>query len=197
MSELWGTAGVERKERGGIMERLTTDKPVKEMRMYELAHNCMFNRDGEAWYRDFDREVSLRNMVRGLYRAYCLKYDEQIEDDEYLDSMLFDDLQIPIEEDFYGLIALFNMLAWSHAELRETLMQYEDLEEDGKLLKLPCKPGDTVYEIIADDDPYIAEYEVQDISTKSVKYCGDWIDLETENLYFSEREAQKALEEMK
>lgn len=30
------------------MKRLTTDKPTKEMEMYELAHNCMINKDGEA-----------------------------------------------------------------------------------------------------------------------------------------------------
>ena len=32
-------------------------------------------------------------------------------------------------------------------EALEKLKQYEDLEEQGKLLKLPCAVGDTVYEI--------------------------------------------------
>ena len=28
------------------------------------------------------------------------------------------------------------------------LKEYEDLEEDGKLIKLPCKVGDTVYHVV-------------------------------------------------
>lgn len=42
------------------------------------------------------------------------------------------------------------------------LAEYEDLEEQGKLLKLPCAVGDTVYSI---DDAYgILEYKVEMIS---------------------------------
>lgn len=33
-------------------------------------------------------------------------------------------------------------------ELYEKLAKYEELKDDGKLLKLPCAVGDTVYEII-------------------------------------------------
>jgi hypothetical protein len=31
------------------------------------------------------------------------------------------------------------------------LKEYEDLEEQGLLLKLPCKVGDTIYEIVNDE----------------------------------------------
>ena len=40
----------------------------------------------------------------------------------------------------------------------EKLRDYEDLEEQGLLLKLPCKVGDTVYSITRD---FISEYNIR------------------------------------
>jgi hypothetical protein len=39
----------------------------------------------------------------------------------------------------------------SDAEVLEKLAEYEDLEEQGMLLKLPCKIGDTVYRVMHRD----------------------------------------------
>ena len=108
------------------MYRLTTDKSVKEMGIYELAHNCMFVKEGEAWYRDFENEISLRNMIREIIKQYEGEYDEQLDDDELLDGVLFDNLQYPIGSNMSAFIAIFNMIAWSHADLRELLKKYED-----------------------------------------------------------------------
>ena len=36
----------------------------------------------------------------------------------------------------------------------KTLKEYEDLEEQGKLLKLPCAVGDTVYAIEVDEENF-------------------------------------------
>ena len=44
-----------------------------------------------------------------------------------------------------GLIATFYRNLWAMAELREKLKMYEDLEEQGKLIKLPCTIGDILY----------------------------------------------------
>lgn len=38
-----------------------------------------------------------------------------------------------------------NLQSWSIAQALKKLQEYEDLEEQGKLLKLPCAVGDTVY----------------------------------------------------
>lgn len=38
--------------------------------------------------------------------------------------------------------------SWSIAQAMTRLQKYEDSEEQGLLLKLPCKVGDTVYRII-------------------------------------------------
>ena len=46
------------------------------------------------------------------------------------------------------------------ADWLEELKEYRDLEEQGLLLKLPCKIGDTVYQLI---NSHIYEYKVIDI----------------------------------
>ncbi len=38
-----------------------------------------------------------------------------------------------------------NLQSWSIAQALKKLQEYEDLEEQGKLLKLSCAVGDTVY----------------------------------------------------
>lgn len=42
------------------MERLTTNKDVSKMGMYELAHNSCYIKDGKARYRDYDLDVDAR-----------------------------------------------------------------------------------------------------------------------------------------
>ncbi len=61
--------------------------------------------------------------------------------------------------------------------LFEQLAEYEDLEEQGRLLKLPCAVGDTVYTIYYDDEDglFIEEPKVEEVSTHRV-----WID----SMYF-------------
>lgn len=87
------------------MKRLTVNKPVEEMGMYELAHNSCFTKDGEAYYRDNDREISARDFARELYKAYSVY--EPSEDDDELDEALMDDLVFDPTELLAGLIALF------------------------------------------------------------------------------------------
>ena len=46
---------------------------------------------------------------------------------------------------------------WEHYQVRawlKELKQYKNLEEQGLLLRLPCKVGDTVYKIINQRDNY-------------------------------------------
>lgn len=114
-----------KKNDGGLsMSRLTISKITEETGTYELAHNCTFIRDGETWYRDFDNEIRLRDMMREIIKNHS-QYDEQYDDDEILDGILFENLQYPAD-DIDGLIAVFNVLAWSHSDLRERLKKYED-----------------------------------------------------------------------
>lgn len=55
-------------------------------------------------------------------------------------------------------------------EVMRKLAEYEDLEEQGLLLKLPCKVGDTVWIIVNKGDyrQHLCEFEVTEISIKKI-----------------------------
>lgn len=126
------------------MERLTTNKKVSEMGMVELAHNCCYEDDEHnARYRDFEMEMDARDFAINL--MVTLTKDELPVDKTEFDEEILDNLTIDPFSDVRGLIALFYRNLWAMADLREKLKYYEDAEEQGLLLRLPCKVGDTVY----------------------------------------------------
>lgn len=127
------------------MERLTSNKKVSDMSMFELAHNSCYYKDDVARYRDFENDIDARDLAREL--AWSLADIELSRDNECFDEEMIENLQYDITKEPIGLIALFYRNLWAMADLRETLKNYEDLEEQGRLIKLPCKVGDTVYEI--------------------------------------------------
>lgn len=129
------------------MERLTSNKEVSDMSMIELAHNsCYADDKRNARYRDYNLDIDSRQLVRNLMKDMC---DEDLsgmsdeEFDEYMGEMLSVEM-----DSLVGLLALFYRNLWAMANLRETLKEYEDLEEQGRLIKLPCKVGDDVYYIL-------------------------------------------------
>ncbi len=130
------------------MDRLTTNKNVQEMTMTELAHNCCYAKDRNARYRDFDMDMDARDFARNL--MITLANDELPNDDDEFDEEIFENLQYDQFSDVKGLIALFYRNLWAMADLRERLKSYEDAEEQGLLLRLPCKVGDTVYSVVKD-----------------------------------------------
>ena len=125
------------------MERLTTNKNVSKMGMYELAHNSCYYKDGVARYRDFENDMDARDLAREL--AWSLTDLELSRDNECFDEEMIENLQYDIMKEPIGLIALFYRNLWAMADLRERLKEYEDAEEQGLLLHLPCKVGDTIY----------------------------------------------------
>lgn len=135
------------------MDRLTKSKTVKEMGLYELAHNCMFVRDGQTWYRDFQREIKLRDLIRKIIAGYKGNCDKRLEDDELLDGMLLENLQYPVEDGMDGLIAVFNMIAWALSDVREILKEYEDAELDPQQV-LELKERDTAKTPLYEGDGY-------------------------------------------
>ena len=96
------------------------------------------------------------------------------------DVEILDDLAIDPFSDVRGLTALFYRNLWATANLRETLKKYEDLEEQGRLIKLPCKVGDTVwdndygrpcaYTITAFSFGECEEYICEPVTTKEVVF---------------------------
>lgn len=128
-----------------MMERLTSNKKVSDMSMIELAHNsCYADDERNARYRDYEMDMDARDFARNL--MVTLAKDETPISDTEFDEEILDDLAIDPFSDVRGLIALFYRNLWAMANLRETLKKYEDLEEQGRLVKLPCKVGDTVWD---------------------------------------------------
>ena len=126
------------------MKRLTSNKEVSDMSMIELAHNsCYADDKRSARYRDYDLDIDSRQLVRNLMKDMCGEDLSDLSDeefDEYMGSVLSIELDSEV-----GLFALFYRNLWAMANLRETLKKYEDLEEQGRLVKLPCKVGDMLY----------------------------------------------------
>lgn len=140
------------------MERLTTDKPVSEMGMLELAHNsCYVGEDGSARYRDFDTDIDARELARKLMVDFNIWIPDMIEmtNDEKFDWVMLEELSnADVSEKMFadGLIPLFYRNLWAMADLRERLKHYEDAEEQGLLVKLPCAVGTELYKIINNTD---------------------------------------------
>lgn len=126
------------------MRRLTSNKNVSEMGMAELAYNSCY-RGGDGWtrYRDYSLDIDARQLARMLLKKHA-DGDDAFTNDEDFEGWMMDYLQDGIDSR-EGLIALFYRNLWAMADLRERLKYYEDLEEQGKLPKLPCVVGDTVY----------------------------------------------------
>lgn len=153
------------------MERLTSNKNVSDMSMIELAHNCCYvDNKCNARYRDYNLDIDSRELVRNLVKDVC---DEDLTDlsdeefDEYMSSMLEAGMDSTI-----GLLEVFYRNLWAMAELREKLKDYEDLEEQGRLVKLPCKVGDTVY-CIENKEIYTCIVEKTSISRNN----GAWVEI--------------------
>lgn len=102
-----------------------------------------------------------------------------------------------LSEDEFGVVRRTAEGFGKEADWLEELKRYRDLEEQGRLLVLPCKVGDTVYEILEETVPnhyfYISEHKVQDVSVKAVKYADEWEPYDYENLYFTREEAEAAM----
>lgn len=81
------------------------------------------------------------------------------------------------------------------------LAKYEDLEEQNKLLKLPCAVGDTVHEIFPnDEDGKIAEKEIMGFSSEAMMFYGNlfWtrFDKIGKTIFLTKEEAEAALKEL-
>ena len=196
------------------MERLTTNKSVADMSMIELAHNsCYADDERNARYRDYEMEMDARDFARNL--MVTLAEDELPLDDAEFDEEVLYNLTIDPFLDVRGLIALFyrNMLAM--ADLREKLKDYEDAEEQGLLLRLPCKVGDKVYQI---SENFIEPCTVETIFLGNYRdRSGNWCNMAEihydrddctyvsteiyftdigETVFFTETEAKAKLKEM-
>ena len=87
------------------------------------------------------------------------------------------------------------------AEWLEELKSYKDLEEQGLLVRLPCKVGDTMYDIVG-KPLRIVEHKVDafhiDKKGFHLQIINGVLEKKQEaKVYFSREEAEKKLEELK
>lgn len=109
----------------------------------------------------------------------------------------------PHHQDTYGCCFEDGELYWLKdvAELLEELKSYKDLEEQGLLVRLPCKVGDTVYDIVG-RPLKIVEHKVDafhiDKKGFHLQIINGVLEKKQEaKVYFSREEAEKKMEERK
>lgn len=107
------------------MKRLTSDKPVAEMKMFELAHNSCYVKNGEAWYRDYNQDIDVRKLTIKLLEKYA-DIPNEFTCNEDFDGFMLDSLQYGMEDSALGLIAVFYRNLWAMTDLRDRLKAYED-----------------------------------------------------------------------
>lgn len=108
---------------------------TSSMGFWELAHNMMFVKDGEVWYRDYEREIPLKDLMIEIFGKYTGEiYDSDISLDEFGEAIL--EHQQFGTETLEGVFAILYAVSWGAAELREWLKQYEENEHQkiGRIL---------------------------------------------------------------
>ena len=81
----------------------------------------------------------------------------------------------------------------SWIELLRKLAHYEDLEEQGRLIELPCAVGDTVYKITTQRDAYDdQEYPV----VIQASFRMDMLSLINKKVFLTKEEAEAKLKEL-
>lgn len=97
---------------------------TSKMGMWELAHNFVFIKNREAWYRDFDREISVLDFMREIIKKHGDPESFVDMRDEELGEALMDSLQFGTD-DIDGVFATLYMAFWGMSEVREWLKAYE------------------------------------------------------------------------
>lgn len=185
------------------MNRLTVNKNVSEMNMVELAHNSCFAKNQKAMYRDYDTIIDARAFVRNLIKCRGLinNEDEIFHRDDAFDEFMAECLAIDPQNEI-GLIALFYRGLWVQADLYEALKCYENLEEQGLLLKLPCKVGDTLWTYANYPTKYVYPFQIIGIQltekTMSTTTIGTikWNDI-GKTVFLTQAEAEEVLKKQK
>lgn len=105
-----------------IFRKICND--TSTMSATELAHNFVFVKNMEAWYRDFDREIPVRDLMREICAKHAAPADADELTDEELDEILYDNLQFGTD-DLEGVFALLYMALFGMADVRAWLERYE------------------------------------------------------------------------
>lgn len=109
------------------MKRLTTNCPDNNL---DAALNLFYIKDFETWVRgggdgpDYP-DIRLYDFIRKAAKILLPDLDFPMDDDDGVDYAM-GELLLDGPDEPTGLLALLYTAAWSYAELRGRLMQYED-----------------------------------------------------------------------
>lgn len=98
---------------------------TRDMGMWELSHNFAFIKDGEVWYRDFEREISALDLMREIIDKHSDADRISGLSNQELNDIIMDDLQYGTG-DLDGVFAMLYMALCGMAEVRDWLKQYVD-----------------------------------------------------------------------
>lgn len=115
--------------KGESEESMNIADDIKEMSMYEMAGNCVYIKDKETWYRDFETELPLREFIREVMKEHKI-FENEFEDDDTFDEVMLDWLSYGYK-DIRGIIATWYSNLWAMAEYRETLQVIKSAVEEG------------------------------------------------------------------
>lgn len=193
------------------MERLTLEDMIKALKCVasqDTVGDCYADHENFMHMHDKHKRIvcgtgeDLRDYISGKEAVGC-----------------------PYYQNTYGCCFEDGELYWLKdvAELLEELKSYKDLEEQGLLVRLPCKVGDTVWVVTSpinvfgyDEYDGDAEYEVYESFLSSVSYyaSGEQFRIYAkvtnsfiaayfrecdfgESIFLTREEAEKKLEEMR
>ena len=174
------------------MERLTLDDTIKALR-------CVASQDtGGGCYADHENFIHMDDEYKRIVCGTGKDLRDPISDKEAVGCPYYQDTYECCFEDG-GLYWLKDV-----AELLEELKSYKDLEEQGLLVRLPCKVGDMVWD---NDFGYPESYEIKAFS---YGYCDSYVepDIGTEDeiifyyeigktVFLTHKKAEDKLEELK
>lgn len=171
------------------MERLTLDDMIKALKCVasqDTIGDCYAGHENFMHRNDEHKRIvcgtgeDLRDYISGKEAVGC-----------------------PYYQNTYGCCFENGELSWLKdvAELLKELKSYKDAEEQGLLVRLPCKVGDTMYDIVG-KPLRIVEHKVDAFHIDKKGFHLQIIDgvLEKKQeakVYFSREEAEKKMEERK
>lgn len=192
------------------MERLTLENAINRSRKLSERHR---------WNSENTKLETSDENANEVYKNTCIQYANQEEQyAEWLEELKsYKDIGTPKELKELKENGAFTGLELTKlAIMQKELKEYKDLEEQGLLVRLPCKVGDMVwdndfgypesYEIKAFSYGYCDSYVEPDIEDQIIFYYENYIGSITgafpmseigKTVFFTREEAEKKLEVMK
>lgn len=94
---------------------------IEKMGMYEMAGNCVYIKDKEVWYRDFEVDMSLRDFIREVMKEQNV-FEHEYRNDDTFDKIILEWLAYGYS-DIKGILAYWYSNLMAMAEYREELQK--------------------------------------------------------------------------